>query len=312
MISVVIPLYNKRGTIIRAIQSVLGQSVLPDEIIVVNDGSTDGSDEIVRNLNNPMIYLINQINGGVSAARNHGIKVSKNEIIAFLDADDEWKPDFLLTIKTLSQTYPDCDVFATSYQICQLNGCFGNIKLNRLTFKESGIFNNYFEVSCFSVPPIWSSAVAVSKKALINIGGFPLGIKAGEDLITWAKLAVNYSIAYNTIPMAIFYPPNNIKERSPRLDLEKDLVHDTLINLYKYHHQKKIKYFRKYIGHWNLMRTSIMFQSYAGSKAIIPALRALWFFGFTKKVFLFLCLSLLPRKVQFYLFTSFKQFKNSL
>jgi glycosyltransferase involved in cell wall biosynthesis len=82
-ITVVIPLYNKRDFIERALDSVLKQTVLPDEIIVINDGSTDGSDKIVEQLNHSLIALIHQKNSGVSAARNKGIDLAKNKWIAF-------------------------------------------------------------------------------------------------------------------------------------------------------------------------------------------------------------------------------------
>ena len=105
-ISVVIPLYNKRTSVIRALNSVLSQTIQPEEIIVVNDGSTDGSEQLVNELNHPLVRLINQPNAGVSAARNRGIKEAKGDWIAFLDADDEWMPEYLETIKSLSEKYP--------------------------------------------------------------------------------------------------------------------------------------------------------------------------------------------------------------
>ena len=94
MISVVIPLYNKEKYIKRAIESVLNQTFQKFEIIVVNDGSTDKSAEIVQNIKDPRIRLINQKNAGVSAARNRGIQEAKYEYIAFLDADDFWEKIF--------------------------------------------------------------------------------------------------------------------------------------------------------------------------------------------------------------------------
>jgi glycosyltransferase involved in cell wall biosynthesis len=80
-ISVVIPLYNKRETVLRALNSVLNQTVLPEEIIVVNDGSTDGSETIVSGLNHPLVRLIFQLNEGASAARNKGIAGDDHNII---------------------------------------------------------------------------------------------------------------------------------------------------------------------------------------------------------------------------------------
>ena len=114
-ISVVIPLYNLEKYIERAIYSVLNQTILPKEIIVVNDGSTDNGAEIVRNMQNPLIHLINQPNQGVAVARNKGIEEAKGEFIAFLDGDDEWMENHLEVICQLIKNYPECDIYATSF-----------------------------------------------------------------------------------------------------------------------------------------------------------------------------------------------------
>jgi len=94
-VSIVIPLYNKAKYIERAICSVLSQTYVPMEIIVVDDGSTDNGPEKVLDLNNPKIILIRQENRGPGAARNAGLAIAKGKYIAFLDADDEWYPSFL-------------------------------------------------------------------------------------------------------------------------------------------------------------------------------------------------------------------------
>jgi len=91
MFSVVIPLYNKERSVKNTIESVLNQTFQDFEVIVVNDGSTDNSLEVVKSFNDERIRIINQKNSGVSSARNRGIKEAKYEWIAFLDADDLWE-----------------------------------------------------------------------------------------------------------------------------------------------------------------------------------------------------------------------------
>jgi len=113
--SIVIPLYNKEATIARAIQSVLNQTVQDFEIVIVNDGSTDKGPDIVSAIKDSRIRLIHQENQGVSAARNKGIAEAKYDLIAFLDADDEWHPQFIEEILNLKSKYPMCDVYATNY-----------------------------------------------------------------------------------------------------------------------------------------------------------------------------------------------------
>lgn len=94
-VSVVVPLYNKARYVRRAIDSILRQDFEDFELIVVDDGSTDGSPELVRSYRDARIRLISQANAGPGAARNYGVSLSQGEILAFLDADDEWFPWYL-------------------------------------------------------------------------------------------------------------------------------------------------------------------------------------------------------------------------
>lgn len=204
-VSVIIPLYNKEASIKRAVYSVLSQTFQSFEIIIINDGSTDNGLEIVRGINDNRIKIIEQKNSGVSAARNRGIMEAVSDLIAFLDADDEWMPDFLKTIIYLRNKYLSCDVFATYYFFKDFNNKIRYPMISKLPFNNDGIIDNYFQVAASSDPPLWTSAVAVNRKAIITIGMFPVGVISGEDLITWGKLALKYKIAYSKIPNAIYH-----------------------------------------------------------------------------------------------------------
>ncbi|MDA8106173.1 MAG: glycosyltransferase family A protein [Nitrospiraceae bacterium] len=111
------PLYNKEDEVDRAVRSVLNQTVSDFELVIVNDGSTDKGPQVVRAIEDQRIRIVDQTNQGVSAARNRGIEEASAELIAFLDADDEWMPDFLETIIDLKEKFPCCKVFATRYLI---------------------------------------------------------------------------------------------------------------------------------------------------------------------------------------------------
>ena len=118
-ISVVIPLYNKSAEIVRALSSVVAQSLQPREIIVVDDGSTDDSLAKVEAFDNPLLRVIKQENRGVSVARNVGIEAATSTWVALLDGDDLWCADFLATIAALIAEYPGCGAYGTAFYIEQ-------------------------------------------------------------------------------------------------------------------------------------------------------------------------------------------------
>lgn len=204
MISVVIPLYNKEASIANTLNSVLAQTYQDFEIVVIDDGSTDNSAAIVETIKDSRIRLIHQPNAGVSAARNTGIREAKGGYIAFLDADDKWLKEHLDNLAQLIKKYPNNRAYATTYYN-ELNGVKKNIVLNKMPFRTNfGVLNNYFEICSCSHPPVWSSAVCVERNLISDIGGFPVGIKAGEDLLTWARIAVRTNWAFSMKPTAVY------------------------------------------------------------------------------------------------------------
>ncbi|WP_298807451.1 glycosyltransferase [uncultured Psychrobacter sp.] len=204
--SVVIPLYNKANHIQRAIDSVLNQSIQDFECIVVNDGSTDDSEQLVKNYNNKCVRLINQKNGGEAAARNRGIKEAKGDFIAFLDADDEWEVEFLNIISGLIATYPNAGVFATALKVKERNG-----QLNTYYYKNlpphpwNGIIPSYFECLSHGAYPLSSSSTCIKKELLSNIGSFDSSLKIGADIDMWVRVALNTEIAFSSTVGAVYY-----------------------------------------------------------------------------------------------------------
>ena len=204
-ISVVIPLYNKAPHIQRALQSILRQTFQNFEIIVVNDGSTDDSEEKATEISDARIRLVNQENSGVSAARNRGIEESTSELIAFLDADDEWMPRHLETVLRLYNNFPDCGAFATA----RISHSFGGKRV-KAQYREipggdwEGIIPNYFR-SAIGKPPLCSSTTVVKAKVFDDVGRFPDGEIIGEDFDMWARIALRYPIAFSNYSGAINY-----------------------------------------------------------------------------------------------------------
>jgi glycosyltransferase involved in cell wall biosynthesis len=195
-ISVVIPLYNKEREIAATLRSVLAQTLLPAEIIVVDDGSTDGSAAAVLAVESPLIRLISQPNAGVSAARNRGAQEAAGRYVAFLDADDTWEPQFIETIARLINQYPDCGVYATGFRIVR----HGRGRIAKSP-KSEGVVVDFFRES-MSRYICTSSSVAISKADFMAVGGFPEGMKMGEDLFLWIKLGYQYPVCFTPSPLA--------------------------------------------------------------------------------------------------------------
>jgi len=303
-LSVVIPLYNKQNTIQRAVQSVLKQTFQQFEIIIVNDGSTDNSVAKATEIHDERIRIIHQENQGVSVARNTGIENATYNWIAFLDADDEWLPEFLETVTNLHTKYPECNVLATSYYLCNSKGEKRNIKLKRIKFSgEDGIMENYFEVATYSSPPFCSISIAINKVALLEIGGFPVGIKSGEDLLTWAKLAVKNKIAYSTNILSIYNFVSDTNKlwipcRAPQIP---DKVGAELKILFKKQSLQK-KYLKRYISLWHKMRASSFVRLAQNKDAITEIFTSYRYNIFNFKVLFYIFLLFFPLKYRNKLF----------
>lgn len=299
MISVVIPLYNKGKSISKTLESVLNQTFQNFEIVVVDDGSTDDSVSEVLAIDDNRIRLIHQENAGVSAARNKGIQESRYDLIAFLDADDEWKADYLDTQYDLYKKYPECSVYACNYEFKKSNGEIDSTIIRMVPFQEEdGILSNYFEVASHSHPPLWTSAVMVKKQAIESINGFPVGIKSGEDLLTWARLAVKYKIAYTKSPKAIYNQGEgyDYSKCPPRKQDSDDYVGRELKEIY--HNNNKIKRLRQYISLWHKMRASVAIRFGNRQETVYETLISIRFNPFNYKTYAFLILAILPNSMR--------------
>ena len=301
MISVIIPLYNKATSIASVLNCVLAQSYQDFEVVVVDDGSTDEGAAIVEQYTDPRIRLIRQENAGVSAARNRGIAEAKGEYVAFFDADDEWATDYLSIQYGLSTEYPDCDVFATNYRMEYSNSDITPAQINKLRFTgEAGVMENYFEVASCSHPPLWTSAVMVRKSAMESVGGLPVGIKSGEDLLTWARLAVRYKIAYTRNIAATFVVDDNhrVSKQPARTHDDEDFIGRELVKLIYSSSPKDRKWVKKYVSLWYKMRVSVYLRMNEKSKTWEYGFKALQYDFCNYKVYLMMGMVLLPSAIQ--------------
>ncbi len=185
-ISVIIPVYNRENTISRAIDSVLNQTYKPLEIIVVDDGSTDKTTEILKSYSDN-IRVIRQNNNGVSSARNIGIKNSISEWIALLDSDDEWLPNKLQLEADYINENPEINILQTE-EIWNRNG--KRINPKKYHKKISGnIFKESLEL-CLVSP----STVIFSRSLFDEIGKFDETLPVCEDYDYWLRVSMKYPI----------------------------------------------------------------------------------------------------------------------
>lgn len=198
MFSIIIPLYNKANFIKKTIDSVLNQTFQQFEIIIIDDGSTDKSLEAANSITDNRIHVFTKENGGVSAARNYGIKKARYDYIAFLDADDLWMPSYLETLYDLIKQHGTAGMFSTAFKI-QLSAdserC-RELKLNKLN-ADRVLIDNYCKAILNRNIFCWTSTTCVKKEALNQVGLFRENIQVGEDIDLWLRIGLRYDVAFS-------------------------------------------------------------------------------------------------------------------
>ena len=232
-VSVGLPLYYRAPLLRKALESIASQTYRDFELIIIDDGSTDNSaaicDEFFQTFNHSLAHSINvnrsfvhsinvnhslahsinvnpsfvhsfirQTNSGVAAARNRGVAESHGEYVCFLDADDWWESTFLEEMDRLIAEYPDAGIYASNYIYYKPGKTHVALSLPRgyLDYPKA-----YYEGSSM---PVWTGATCMPRKVFDEMGGFPLGIKLGEDFLLWAKIALHYPVAFSEKPLAYY------------------------------------------------------------------------------------------------------------
>ncbi|MBN2511884.1 MAG: glycosyltransferase family 2 protein [Sedimentisphaerales bacterium] len=212
IISAIIPAFNAAPYLERAIHSVLVQTRPADEIIIVDDGSTDNTHEIAAQFGKK-IKLIRQANAGVSAARNTGIRAAKGDWIAFLDADDEWLPDRLRLQCELLEQHKDLSWVTGNFLYCYCSQghaaypALGNEKRSKVIelLGSTQTFNSFFQAYALQASG-HIDAVLVRKDKLLEAGLFAEGQKIIEDEDMWLKLGyMGLQLGFIPEPIAVYH-----------------------------------------------------------------------------------------------------------
>jgi len=198
-ISAIIPAYNSQDYILDAIHSIQNQSHPIDEIIIVDDGSTDNTQHLIEGLPHPIVY-IKQQNQGPSAARNKGIELAKGDWVAFLDADDQWTNDKIKKQLAVLKQNPELHLIAGDMQEIGINNemitksvlAKHNLLAKFQTQPGAPIKNALAELVRKNFIP--TGTVLAKRATLLEVGKFNTQIRFGEDLELWAKVAAHYPI----------------------------------------------------------------------------------------------------------------------
>jgi len=196
-ISVVIPTYNRVELLKRSIDSVINQTIKPFEIIIVDDGSNDGTEAMVKKKYDSL-KLIKQKNKGASAARNTGIKASSGEWICFLDSDDEWKNNKLEKQITFVANNSDYKFFHSN-EIWIKNGKRINQK------KKHKKYGGDIFKKCLDMCRISPSSVLINKNIFEEIGFFNENLVVCEDYELWLRICDQYKVFFIDEPLIIKY-----------------------------------------------------------------------------------------------------------
>jgi glycosyltransferase involved in cell wall biosynthesis len=185
-VSVIIPTYNREGSLTRAIESVLEQTYRNFELIVIDDGSTDDTSRIIKKYKKKIRYF-SQLHSGVSSARNLGLEKSEGAWVAFLDSDDYWLPQKLTRQMECLAEHPDWLIMQTDEKWIR-NGVFVN------PMKKHRKYGGWIFPQCLPLCIVSPSAVIIHQKVFNDIGVFDESLPVCEDYDLWLRIALKYEI----------------------------------------------------------------------------------------------------------------------
>lgn len=205
-VSVVIPTYNREKTILRAIQSVLNQTYTNLEVLVIDDGSTDGTADIVNSIQDDRVkYVVMEQNGGPSRARNAGVQMAEGEWIAFQDSDDCWHVNKLKIQMEYANMYPEFSMIYCMYKMNFGNGEVITVPVEPLPdVMEGNMLKTLLKRNVIGAP-----TVMVKRTAFEAVGGFDASYKALEDWEYVVRFAKEYKIGFLPDVLMDCYMLNN-------------------------------------------------------------------------------------------------------
>lgn len=223
--SVIIPAYNVAPFLADTLESVYGQTWTDYEIIVVNDGSTDATKEVLAARADSRVRVVDQGNQGVSCARNRGIQEARGEYVAFLDGDDVWFPEHLMLAAQCLRAHPDVAWYSSRY--ARSSSVEEDKNAAEREIVEECRVENYFTFTQ-RANFVWTGSV-VMRRELLPENLFPPGITHGEDIIAWICMAARYpAIALNPTVTSLYRQRPDSAMRSS-IDLTDEVKRDVAL-----------------------------------------------------------------------------------
>lgn len=212
LVSVIIPTFNRAHLLKRAIDSVLKQTFTDFELIVADDGSTDSTRGMLETFSGRLVPLL-LAHGGVSAARNAGIRTSTGELVAFLDSDDEWLPEKLsrqVALYDANDRYFICHTEEIWYR----NGT--EVRQKKIHRKQGGRFFERALERCLISP----SSAMISRHLLDQVGWFDENLPAAEDYDLWLRVTAFHHVHFIPEPLVLKHggSPDQLSETIPAID----------------------------------------------------------------------------------------------
>lgn len=247
-VSIIIPTYNRKDTVFETIDSALEQTFTDREIIVVDDGSSDGTKDLLYEKYGSSIKILRQDNQGPAAARNTGIRESQGNYLAFLDSDDIWLPETVETlIKEFSSEYKPGLVYCGILKIFKDD----RTAIETIPEKKGMIYDQLLEGNFIG----GSSNVLVKKDCLTNVGLFNGDCSPAEDYDLWLRIAKKYPVQYvpKTLVNYLVHPDGISQDLDKMEKAEKKILENHLSKSAESSSlsQKEINYFINYYARWS-------------------------------------------------------------
>jgi len=192
--SVIIALFNKQEHIGKTLESIFCQTFTDFEVIVIDDGSTDGSAAVVKTFTDPRLTYRKINNSGVSFARNEAIRLAAGKLLAFIDADDHWEPNHLHVLYDLHLNNPTAGLLASRYIVKMSDRSFIHPTFKNVPDSYSGLVSDFFG-SSLTNRIACASAVAVPREVFDVVGNFNTKLTRTEDTELWLRIALQYPVA---------------------------------------------------------------------------------------------------------------------